>query len=131
MKPRLARLSPSMAFEEAVQIQVAMKIKTFILLSLFLSAPCLAAPLQCETEAIAQAGKLLAFHSDSDNRAGVEAHAKTLPAIINPANKKQRFLILEVMGYVYKANYRMRFLYYPVGGDCLLMGQEIIELSSL
>ena len=109
----------------------AMKIKSLVLLSLLLSAPCFASPLKCEVDALAQAEKLLAFHSDGDNRAEVAEHAKALPSIVNPANKKQRFLVLEVMGFVYKGNYRMRFLYYPVGGDCLLMGQEILELSSV
>lgn len=112
-------------------IRDAMKIKALILLSLFLSAPCFAKPLQCEADALAQADKLLAFHSDGDNRAEVAEHARALPSISNPANKKQRFLVLEVMGYIYKGNYRMRFLYYPSGGECLLMGQEILEISSV
>ena len=108
-----------------------MKIAALILLSLFLAAPCFAAPLQCEADALAQAEKLLAFHSDNDNRAEVASHARGLPSIVNPVNKKQRFLVLEVSGYVYKGNYRMRFLYYPIEGDCVLMGQEILELSSV
>ena len=108
-----------------------MKIKALLLLSLLFSTPCLAAPLKCEAAALSQAEKLLAFHSDGDNRAEVASHAKALPTIINPANKKQRFLVLEVMGFVYKGNYRMRFLYYPIDGDCVLMGQEILELSRL
>lgn len=108
-----------------------MKTKTLIFLSLLWSAPCFAGPLRCEGDAIAQAQKLLAFHSDGDDRAEVSKHVKALPSIINPTNRKQRFLVLEVMGFVYKGEYRMRFLYYPVGGDCVLMGQEVLELSSL
>jgi hypothetical protein len=108
-----------------------MKIKGLLLLTLVLSPHCFAAPVKCESDALAQAEKLLAFHSEGDNRAEVAEHAKALPSIINPANKKQRFLVLEVMGFVYKGSYRMRLLYYPVAGDCLLMGQEILELSSV
>ncbi|MEP6881817.1 MAG: hypothetical protein ABI866_07485 [Dokdonella sp.] len=108
-----------------------MTISALLLLSLVLSAPCLAAPLQCEADALAQAEKLLAFHADNDDRAEVASNAKALPSVVNPVNKKQRFLVLEVMGYVYKGNYRMRFLYYPIDGDCVLMGEEILELSSL
>jgi hypothetical protein len=108
-----------------------MKTAALTFLLLVFSAPCAAAPLKCEVDALAQAEKLLAFHSEGDERAEVAEHAKALPSIINPANKKQKFLVLEVMGYVYKGSYRMRLLYYPVGGDCLLMGQEILELSSV
>ncbi len=108
-----------------------MKITALILLSVVLSAPCFGAPLQCEADALAQAEKLLAFHSDNDDRAEVASNARALPSIVNPVNKKQRFLVLEVMGYVYKGNYRMRFLYYPLDGDCVLMGQEILELSGV
>lgn len=112
-------------------IPATMQTKTLILLSLLVSAHGVAAPLQCEADALAQAKKLLAFHSDGNSQAAVASHAKALPALANPANKKQQFLVLEVMGYVYKANYRMRFLFYPLDGDCVLMGQEILELSSI
>jgi hypothetical protein len=108
-----------------------MQPKALISLSLLMSAHCLAAPLQCEADALGQAKKLLAFHSDNDSRAEVASHATLLPSIVNPANKAQKFLVLEVIGYVYKANYRMRFLFYPLNGDCVLTGQEILELSSM
>lgn len=110
--------------------RLIMRTTTLIILSLLTSVPCLATPLQCESDALAQAKKLLAFHSEGNDQISVASHAKALPPLANPANKKQQFLVLEVMGYVYKANYRMRFLFYPSGGACLLMGQEILELSS-
>ena len=56
--------------------------------------------------------------------------AKALPPLANPANKAQKLHVLEVIGHVYKANYRMRMLYAASPGPCLLMGQEILELSS-
>ena len=37
--------------------------------------------------------------------------------------------VLEVWGYIYKAEYRMRFLYAQMPGTCVLMGQEILEAS--
>lgn len=86
----------------------------------------------CQDEAVAQARKLLAFHSDGDDRAEVDASSvKTLPARANPANRKQRFEVLEVMGFVYKGEYRMRLSYYTQGGQCVLMGQEILHLAQL
>ena len=84
----------------------------------------------CAKEAVAQAQKLLAWHSEGDDRAAVEPQAKALPPLANPANKAQKLHVLEVTGHVYKANYRMRMLYAASPGPCLLMGQEILELSS-
>jgi len=104
---------------------------SFTVIASLLIAPCFAAVPQCEADALAQAKKLLAFHSEGNGQAAVEPHAKVLPSLVNPANKSQRFVVLEVVGYVYKTNYRMRFLFYPAGGECVLMGQEILELSSL
>lgn len=91
-----------------------------------------AAPLPCQADAVAQARKLLAFHSGNDDRAHVdEGSVKQLPSIANPANKKQRFLVLEAQGHIYKGNYRMRLIYHPLQKECVLMGQEILELANL
>jgi len=100
-------------------------------LLLFASFNASAAGPQCADPALAQASKLLAFHTNGDERAQVDSNVKPLPSLSNPANKAQKFLVLEVMGHVYKGEYRMRLLYYPLGKDCVLMGQEIIELASL
>jgi hypothetical protein len=86
---------------------------------------------QCDAQAIVQAKKLLSFHSDNDERIEIMPEVKKLHSMANPANKKQTFIVLEVMGYIYKGNYRMRFIYYPLGEDCVLMGQEILELAIL
>lgn len=90
-----------------------------------------AASPQCAAAALAQASKLLTFHTAGDDRAEVDSQVKPLPSLANPANKAQKFLVLEVMGHVYKGDYRMRLIYYPLGTDCILMGQEIIELAKL
>ena len=37
--------------------------------------------------------------------------------------------MLELEGYVYKATYRMHFIYAQVEGSCVLMGQEILEVA--
>lgn len=86
---------------------------------------------QCADAALVQASKLLAFHTHDDDRAQVDPNVKPLPPVTNPANKAQKFLVLEAQGHVYKGEYRMRLIYYPLGKDCVLMGQEIIELASL
>lgn len=105
-----------------------MRLLTIFLL--LLPLPSLALP-QCGPEAVSQARKLLFFHVDGDDRVHVDSEAVALPFISNPANRKQKFLVLEVGGTVYKGKYRMRLIYYPLGGECMLIGQEILELASL
>ena len=105
------------------------------LLAALPAAPSLAAPLPpspaCAADAIAQARKLLAFHFGEDSRISIDDTAKPLPSIANPANKRQRFDVLEVWGFIYKGQYRMRFEYFRMQHDgCLLMGQEILEYAS-
>lgn len=86
----------------------------------------------CASDAVKQAEKLLAFHLGGEEPGlHVDGTAKPLPSITNPANRKQRFDVLEVMGYFYKGEYRMRFEYYRIGRDCVLMGQEILEIARL
>jgi hypothetical protein len=53
---------------------------------------------------------------------------KTLPPVKALAGAG-RFDVLEVWGYIYKAQYRMRFLYAQIPDACVLMGQEILEAS--
>lgn len=43
---------------------------------------------------------------------------------------KGKFDVLGVMGGIYKAEYRMRFIYAQIKNTCALMGQEILELSN-
>lgn len=90
-----------------------------------------AAPPQCASEAVVQAKRLLTFHFGEDDRIQIDPEVKALAPIRNPANKKQQFQVLEVWGSIYKGNYRMRLIYYPMDKSCLLMGQEILELASL
>ena len=85
----------------------------------------------CAAPAIAQARKLLSFHSDGDDRIEIDKAVKELPSLKNPANEQQRFQVLEVWGYIYKARYRMRLIYATMGGSCTLMGQEVLEYAKL
>ncbi len=85
----------------------------------------------CAADAVAQARKLLVFHRGADDRMQIDPEVKERPALRNPANRTQQFQVLEVWGSVYKGSYRMRMIYFPSGGSCLLMGQEILEQASL
>jgi hypothetical protein len=84
----------------------------------------------CAADAIEQARPLLLFHSDNDQRAGVSKSVSVLPAVANPVNQKQKLDVLEVIGHIYRANYRMRFIYARSNATgCILVGQEILELT--
>lgn len=85
----------------------------------------------CAADAKEHALQLLLLHTDNDDRSEIDSQVKVLPSLKNPANAKQRFDVLEVMGYVYKGEYRMRMIYAQMPGSCLLMGQEILGLASL
>lgn len=67
-----------------------MRIKTIVFLFLLFASTYSFAAQQCEKEAIEQAKKRLAFHSDNDDRVGVDSSATALPSIVNPANRKQQ-----------------------------------------
>lgn len=86
---------------------------------------------RCAPSARAQAAKLLAFHFSEADRVEIADAVKTLAPIRNPADRRQRFDVLEVWGYVEKGQYRMRFLYARLPGECVLMGQEILEYAAL
>jgi len=103
----------------------------------FLAAALLAgAPAQaqsqhrCAAPALKQAKKLLAFHYGEPVQADIDGKVKTLPPLRNPIGRDS-YDVLEVTGYIQKATYRMRFIYGQIPGDCLLMGQEVLELARL
>lgn len=85
----------------------------------------------CAQDAIRRAGKLLALHTDGDQAGSVAKTTAVLAPVRNPANSQQKFDVIAVSGYVYKAEYRMRFLYAQMPGQCVLVGQEILEHTSL
>lgn len=86
----------------------------------------------CAADARTQAPKLLAFHFGPDERIAVDTSVKVLSPIRNPANKSQSLEVLEIWGSIYKGRYRMRFLFGRLGaGECVLVGQEILEHTKL
>lgn len=87
----------------------------------------------CEADALQRAIPLLTLHIGDDDRMSFSDSAEVLPAIKNPANVGQKFDVLEVNASVFKGQYRMRFIYYvvPDSNECLLMGQEILELANV
>jgi hypothetical protein len=85
----------------------------------------------CAVAALEQAPKLLAFHFGPDARIEIDKSVKVLAPVRNPANRAQRFDVLEVAAHVYKGDYRMRFVYAQIPKECVLMGQEVLELASL
>jgi hypothetical protein len=84
----------------------------------------------CAADALAKATLLLRFHAGAEAGlpADVEQNVKVL-APVKALKGNGRFDVLEVIGHVYKANYRMHFIYAQIKGSCLLMGQEILEAS--
>jgi hypothetical protein len=84
----------------------------------------------CDADAIKRGMPLLKLHFEADQleNAGVDDTVKELPPI-KALKGKGKFDVLEVWGHIYKADYRMHFIYAQVSGSCLLMGQEILEAS--
>ena len=94
-------------------------------------SPAAAPPHRCSTAAIEQAQKLLTFHFGPDGRIEIDKSVTVLAPIRNPANRVQRFDVLEVWGHIYKGDYRMRLIYARLPNECVLMGQEVLEHASL
>ena len=85
----------------------------------------------CATEAVEQAEKLLTFHFGPDGRIEIDKSVSVVAPIRNPANRAQFFDVLEVWGHIYKGEYRMHLIYAQIPGECVLMGQEVLEFASL
>jgi hypothetical protein len=83
----------------------------------------------CAAHAAEQALKLLRLHTDSDERAEIFKERARTVGSIRALRGNGRLDVIEVPGGVYKASYRMRFIYAQIPGSCVLMGQEIIEES--
>lgn len=102
-----------------------------ILATLSLSTGTLwAAPIHpCASQAAEQALKLLKFHGDGADRAEIFKDRITSIGTIKALKGSGRFDVLEVPGGIYKADYRIRMIYAQIPGECVLMGQEVIEQS--
>ncbi len=107
----------------------AMKLPIAVLLLIAATAAAQAQTHPCAADAIAKATPLLRLHyGDPNQPVDVEQSVKVLPPI-KALKGNGRFDVLEVFGHIYKATYRMRFIYAQIKGSCVLMGQEILELS--
>jgi hypothetical protein len=95
-----------------------------------MSVSAAAAKHPCAGEARKQAAKLLALHMDGVDMKGDIGDEVTVKPRVKALKGQGRFDVLETIGYVYKAQYRIRMIYAPVSdGACLLMGQEIFEIA--
>ena len=83
----------------------------------------------CAAQAAEQALKLLKFHTGGDERAQVFRERARSIGTVKALRGKGRFDVIEVPGGVYKADYRLRLIYARIGGQCVLMGQEVLEES--
>jgi hypothetical protein len=104
-----------------------------VLLVLFLACGAASAEdaHRCSAAASKQALQLLRFHAGNDDRIEIDRSVKVMAPIRNPANKRQALDVLEVWGYIYKAQYRMHFIYAQLPGECVLVGQEVLEYATL
>jgi hypothetical protein len=88
---------------------------------------------RCSAQAADQARKLLAFHMGKgfEDRISVEAPVPLKP-MRNPANRQQMLTVLQLDAHVSpRGRYRIRLIYYPLPDECVLMGQELLEMASL
>lgn len=85
----------------------------------------------CAEQALAQAPELLRFHYGEAVPVHVDEVVRSRPRIRNPGNRAQKLDVVEVTGNIYRASYRMRFLFFVNQGQCALVGQEILEHANL
>jgi len=97
---------------------------------LFWSAGAFAGSHPCAADAVNHAKKLLRLHDD-----GAHAEAEigdgeevVAAAPVRAPKGDGGFDVLEVTSHIYKATYRLRFLYMRLDG-CPLVGQEILEIT--
>ncbi len=109
------------------------KILSLATLSLFVSQASFAH--SCDADAKVRAERLIKFHY-LDGQAGtvenVDVPSNIAVKSLKPIKAlvgKGKLDVLEVTGYVYKAEYRVRMIYAQFPG-CVLMGQEILENSN-
>ena len=88
----------------------------------------------CSADVLVRAPGLLKHHlpdlgSASSHGFSIKKQISQLAPIKNPAESKQSFDVLEAWAYVYKAKYRLRFYYAKFPGECVLVGQEVLEYT--
>lgn len=98
------------------------------------------APHACASQVRKHAIKLFALHNQLDEataESSIDDEVIERSAVRSPDGKR-KFAVLETTGFLGKMGiYRMRFIFAVLGksgkprNDCILMGQEILDLSSL
>lgn len=105
------------------------------LLAFVLSLPVLSqtasaqAAKKCVNDATQKAKQLLLLHTNNDERAEIDKPTFKKTGTIKALRGKGKFDVIEGLGYVYKGEYRLRLYYAQIAGDCVLMGQEVLEYS--
>lgn len=120
-----------------------MNLRALLIAAGLAAAPaCAAEPHHCQADALDRAGKLLRFYFEMDgydklaaqpgppdesgNMAwSLDEKAEVLAPVSAPGTS-EKYDVLQVMGYIYKATYRMRLLYVQMPDDCALAGLELI-----
>lgn len=112
--------------------------------ALILAGTAQAAPHACAADALDRAPKVLKTFWEADDmkladKPGAPSDDGSLmawdlspdvvsqPAVKNPSGTG-KYDVLEVTAFVYKATYRLRFLYAQMEG-CVLMGEEILGMD--
>lgn len=108
-----------------------MKLIAVSAIALLSMAPALAKPAHpCAADAREKALALLKLHGEVTEPYGaIGDTVKNLPPV-RALKGKGKFDVLEVTGYIYKAQYRIRMIYAQIPDSCLLMGQEVLEIAN-
>lgn len=85
----------------------------------------------CADQARSKAAELLRFHYGEPVPVHVDEEVRARPRMRNPGNREQKLDVVEVTGKIYRASYRMRFIFFVNDGQCALLGQEILEHADL
>jgi hypothetical protein len=87
----------------------------------------------CSADAASNADRLLEFYAKQNGFDGKWSVDKpvTKMGTVRSIDGSQRFDVLELWGNLYRARYRMRFIYGMVDGHCALVGEEIFENTGL
>lgn len=108
-----------------------MKLLSISTLALVASSAVFAKPPHpCAADAREKARALLTLHMDGTNMNLNVSDDIVRRAPVRALKGKGKFDVLETIGYVYKAQYRIRLIYAPMPDkSCVLMGQEIFEIA--
>jgi hypothetical protein len=104
----------------------------FLLICFFAPFSTALANKKCSDQALNQAMKILIFHTNTGDEFIKEIDSSSIKykTIKNPLNPKQIFQVIEIRGSMEKMEYRIQLTYFPVGGLCVLVGEEILQIAN-